>query len=461
MQNSYLAEDVVFMKNWDILTAEFKSDKVSPLYDQFPRDSELILYISYVCELKMQEIQKKFSLSGPEEILNILKSLLYKALNNYINLTKIYRPLWGKAKMESFFRNLELKNIHSNELLKTFIEIKQNPKNFLQSPEAFYYKTNYKHQYTSPPFNSPLTSRSPISKIPKHNNDLSSMETNCNTMNEEKKIIYDKESTGSGNHNNNIINNTNNKPANIFRSFRSFGNLCEANNLYNYNNYKDQPPVESFITTQDFFVSALNDRRDMESFPYNFESVEPKIRDQIDNDNKLFDEKKEQLLTQYNLLHNKKKTSNEKQQPSHKSVLLRINNEHRAEKADKNSSQNSKSRRSGSDNKSRSSSSESSSSTSHRSNKKKKKTSSKSSKPRKTHRISKKNSHYYSFSRKKSPREEFEKYLVAENNRPSGGGHYERQLLKKYKGEKLAEFIEKVSSGTKPVKDFTAYRKKL
>ena len=220
--------------------------------------------------------------------------------------------------------------------------------------------------------------------------------------------------------------------------------------------------MESFLTTQDFFVSAINDRRDPEKFPYTYENTEPKIKDQINNDNRFLDEKKEELLTQYNLLQNPKKTSNEKQQPSHKSVLLRINNEHRAEK---NSSRNSKRSASGNKSRSRSSSSESSSSSSrhsHSHHKRKKKNSSHGSNSRKkSHRISKKQSSYYSFSRKKSPKEEYEKYLVSDNNRSSGGGHYERQLLKKYKGEKLAEFLEKVSSVNKPSKEYPNHRNYL
>lgn len=443
MQNSFLAEDVVFMKNWDILTAEFKSDIISPLYEQFPRDSELILYISFVCDLSLEEIQKKFKLSNPEEIIGILKSLLYKALNNYINLTKIYKPIWEKNKLEQFFRNFELKNIHSPELMKNFIEIKQNPRSFLQNPETFYYKTNYKHQYapSSSPFSSPINQ-----KMSKYSENLT-FDLNNPTNNEVKKDLIDKPSPDLRMNNH------------VFRSFRSFGNLNDAN--LESNEYKsvsfikeNYPPVESFLTTNDFFVSAYNDRRAPEKFPMANENLEFKIKEQIENDNKAFEERKEKLMSQYSVNQPHKKSSNEKQQPSHKSVLLRINNEHRNEK---NSSKNSK--KSESQSKSRSSSSESSSSLSHRSNKKKKKNSSQDSKSKskKTHRISKKHSKNYSLPKKKGPREEFEKYLIADSNRGTGGGHYERQLLKKYKGEKLAEFIEKVSTGGKAIKDFVAY----
>lgn len=144
LQNSFLAEDVVFMKNWDVCTPEFKSSEVSPLFELFPRDSELILYISFVCGLSRSDLQAKFKLSGPEELLSVLKSLLYKTLNNNLNLTKIYQPLW-ELKLEAFFKSLELRNVHSSELMKNLIDIKQNPKGFLTCPESFFHKVAYPH----------------------------------------------------------------------------------------------------------------------------------------------------------------------------------------------------------------------------------------------------------------------------------------------------------------------------
>jgi len=462
LQNSFLAEDVVFMKNWDISTAEFKSEDISPLYDQFPRDSELILYISYVCELKLADIQAKFKLSGPEELLSILKSLLYKSLNNNLNLTRVYKPLWERNKLENFFKSIELKNVHSSELLKNLIEIKQNPKGFLQNPESFFHKVNYKYQYNSPPYNSPLNNKSPISKLNRYYSEIPAAE--FNSFYEEKNRYgheRDREKKNSSR-------SRSRSKSRMFRNYRSFGlkdKFQEDGDTYeeeHKGNFKEEhPSVESFVHTQDFFISALSDCKSYEKYHAMTMSNNPKglkIREQIDEDNKTIDVKKNQVLIQVENTVNssnnnssnnnnsvkKKSNEKEKQQPSHKNVLLRINNEH-------NKTEKSPSKKSESPSKSPSNSS------SH--HKKKKRTGSNESKSKKSKKINKKhNSLYYSsFNKKKSPREDFEKYLIGDASRSgTTGGHYERQLLKKYKGEKLAEFIEK-ASGAKISKEFGNY----
>lgn len=476
LQNSFLAEDVVFMKNWDISTAEFKSLEISPLFDQFPRDSELILYISYVCKLKLSEIEKKFKLSGPEELLSILKSLLYKSLNNNLNLTKVYKPIWERHKLESFFKSIELKNVHSSELMKNLIEIKQNPKGFLQNPESFFHKVTYKLQYNSPPYNSPLHSKSPISKLNRYYSENPNAHLNEFGFEERNRHTHDRKNSSRS---------RSRSRSKIFRSFRSFGNLKDSEEGIDELIREEHPPVESFVNTQDFFISALNDCKgghDKYS-GLNNSNKGLKIKEQIDEDNKTLDEKRNQFLNtlesnnpnkdtpsinpigiennnasipesttnkppstlhSHNLQQdsNMKKKSNEKQQPSHKSVLLRINNEHKTEKSQSK--------------KSDSSSKSSSVSSVHR--KKKKRTGSNESKSKKSKKIKKHNSVYYSsFSKKKnSGREEDYKYLIGDISRGgTTGGHYERQLLKKYKGEKLAEFIEK-ASGAK-TKDYPTF----
>lgn len=473
LQNSFLAEDVIFMKNWDISTAEFKSSEfISSFYEQFPRDSELILYISYVCQLKLHDIESKFKLSGPEEIITIMKSLLYKALNNNINLTKIYKPLWEKSKLEHFFKQLELKNIHSTELIKTLLEIKQNPRSFLQNPDAFYHKMNYKHQYNTPPHNSPIHPKSPVNKLSKNYSE----NPNSNNSN-----IYDLNYINDEkNHRRTLSRSRSRSRSRLFRSMKLYGiseNFKEEQQEYNsvFVIRDDYPPVESFINTEDFFISALNDNKNFEKFNLlNNSSINNgkgiRIKEQIDEDNKVLEEKKVQIINQYNNINHNiiqpKRKSNEKQQPSHKSVLLRINNEHKTEH-----SPSKKRSDSSSESKIKSSISESSS----KSHRKRKKTPSNDSKSKNKRKISKKqqnnnnnnsssnnnsNIYYSSFSKKKNPREDYEKYLTGgDSTKGIGGGHYERQLLKKYKGEKLAEFIEK-ASGSKISKEFGNYGNK-
>ena len=486
LQNSFLAEDVVFMKNWDICTAEFKSLEISPLFDQFPRDSELILYISYVCKLKLSDIEKKFKLSGPEELLSILKSLLYKSLNNNLNLTKVYKPIWERHRLESFFKSIELKNVHSSELMKNLIEIKQNPKGFLQNPESFFHKVTYKLQYNSPPYNSPLHSKSPISKLNRYYSENPNAHLNEFGFEERNRHTHDRKNSSRS---------RSRSRSKIFRSFRSFGNLKDSEEGIDELIREEHPPVESFVNTQDFFISALNDCKGGHDkyCGLNNSNKGLKIREQIDEDNKTLDQKRNQFLNQLEngnpskentspnnpvatetnnnntqipenttnkpqttLIHshslqqdsNIKKKSNEKQQPSHKSVLLRINNEHKTEKSQSKKSDSS-------------SKSDSASSVHH---KKKKRTGSNESKSKKSKKIKKHNNntvYYSSFSKKKtSSREEDYKYLIGDSRGGTTGGHYERQLLKKYKGEKLAEFIEKASGAkTKDYPNFSIFYK--
>lgn len=213
-----------------------------------------------------------------------------------------------------------------------------------------------------------------------------------------------------------------------FRSFKSFGNPREEEEEVGLEELlrKDLPPVESFVNTQDFFISALNDCKGSLFVPRGLN-----IREQVDDDNKAFDEKRH-LPTE----NSARKKSNERQ-PQHRSVLQRINNEKPGDRRSENSEKNA-----------------SEGGSSHRRHKR---AGSNDSKSKKSKKIAKKHSslYYSGFSKKKSPREEFEKYLAAEPSARAGasGGHYERQLLKKYKGEKLAEFIEKVS-GAKGPKEF-------
>lgn len=420
LQNSYLAEDVVFMKNWDILTPEFKAEEeISTLYELFPRDSELILYISFVCQLKINDLQAKFKLSEPEELISILKSLLYKTLNNNLNLTKIYKPVWEKAKLEGFFKNIELKNVHSSELMKNLIEIKQNPKAFLACPDSFFRKVNYKFQYNSPPYNSPI--KSPIPKISRYYSENPAHPNEFNTAEGDKPKFPTHER-----HNNHSKSRSRSR-SRVFKSFKSFGDLHDESANIEELRQCDHPPVESFVKTQDYFISALNDCKGSYQ---GSASRGLKIKEQVDEDNKAIDEKRNQ-----GAVDPVGKKSHEKQ-PQHRSVLQRINNEKADEK--------------------RSESSESEEDSHHH---KHKKGGSNDSKSRKSKKIAKKHAvgNTVAVAKKKNPREEFEKYLVGDLSRSgTSGGHYERQLLKKYKGEKLAEFIEKVSGG-KSSREYPSY----
>lgn len=274
LQNSFLAEDVVFMKNWDVLSTDYRTENnnFDSEHDSISRDYELILYIAFVRQLKCKDLYEKFHIAGKDEILKLIKTLIYKVINNNISLTKIFKSVFEKDKIEAFLKNFDTKYLHNSDLIRAFQDVKCNPKAFLSNPEAFINKILNKHSYNEQTYKD----RDRHHSIRMENN-ITNNNNERDEMKEEpikERLKQEKEKVE--------IKKSNSPPLIVKESAKpppeKIIELPEKIDFFN-------------MKTHHLFNSALNEQKS--NAQRNPEKKELfKIKDQIEEDNKDFDEKK-------------------------------------------------------------------------------------------------------------------------------------------------------------------------
>lgn len=276
LQNSFLAEDVVFMKNWDVLSTDYRTENnnFDLEHDSISRDYELILYIAFVRQLKCKDLYEKFHIAGKDEILKLIKTLIYKVINNNISLTKIFKSIFEKEKIEVFLKNFDTKYLHNSDLIRAFQDVKSNPKAFMSNPESFVNKILNKHSYNEQVYKDRDRHHSRM-----ENNTTSALNERDDIKEEpaREKLKQEKEKAD--------IKKNNSPPLTIKETTKlPLEKIIEQPEKIDFFNMK----------THHLFNSALNEQK---SNPQrNPEKKELfKIKDQIEEDNKDFDEKKNNI----------------------------------------------------------------------------------------------------------------------------------------------------------------------